>query len=82
MWLAVPVFSVIDFEGICVRLFFAAISYFLLLIKLSKNSKRVSLHAELLQELQGQQALQMCAEEGNNEPFDWAKSKSWQKMIA
>lgn len=40
------------------------------------------MHAEFLQDLQGQQALQMYAEEGNNEPFDWAKSKSWQKMIA
>ena len=41
LWLAVPVFSVIDFEGICVRLVFAVIPYFLFLIKLSKNSKRV-----------------------------------------
>ena len=82
-WLATPIFSVLKFRGIRILgWIFAAIPYLLLWIKLSKNSKRIPLYTKLLQDLQEQQALQMYAEEGNNEPFDPAKSKSWQKMKA
>ena len=82
-WLATPIFSVLKFRGIRILgWIFAAIPYLLLWIKLSKNSKRISWYTKLLQDLQEQQALQMYAKEGNNEPFDPAQSKSWQKMKA
>lgn len=82
-WLATPIFSVLKFRGIRILGWvFAAIPYLLLWIKLSKNRKRIPLYTKLLQDLQEQQALQMSAEEANNEPFDPAKSKSWQKMKA
>ena len=82
-WLATPIFSVLKFRG--VRLLgwiFATIPYILLWLKLSRNSKRIPLYTKLLQDIQEQQAFQMSAEGTKNEPFDPAKSKSWQKMKA